>query len=149
MRGIFLGIFGTSALLITDINLLIQIVSFMVLLIGVIYKIKGEFKIHGFLMGLAVLLHFITFVVVMGPSFSGGIDFLTTSTADLGVQATWIHAITGGIAMILGIILVGLWIVNLSNTAGCVKRKRIMDITVLMWALSLIFGIVTYLSFYA
>jgi len=144
-----LGIFGTSALLITDINLLIQIVSFMVLLVGVIYKIKGKFKIHGFLMGLAVLLHFITFVVVMGPSFSEGIEFFTTSTADVGVQATWIHAITGGIAMILGIILVGLWIVNSSNVAGCVKRKRIMDITVLMWALSLIFGIVTYLSFYA
>ena len=145
----FLGIFGTSALLITDINLLVQIVSFLVLLVGVIYKIKGKFKIHGLLMGLAVLLHFITFVIVMGPSFSEGIDFLTTSTADVGVQATWIHAITGGIAMILGIILVGLWIVNSSNVAGCVKRKRIMDITVLMWALSLIFGIVTYLSFYA
>ena len=143
-----MGIFGTSALLITDINLLIQIVSFMVLLVGVIYKIKGKFKIHGFLMGLAVLLHFITFVVVMGPSFSEGIEFFTTSI-DIGVQTMWVHAITGSIALILGIILVGLWIVNSSNIAGCVKRKRIMDITVLMWALSLIFGIVTYLSFYA
>ena len=142
------GLFGTSAVLITDVNLLIQIVSFLVLLISVVYKTKGKIKIHGYLMGLAVLLHFITFVVAMGPSFSDGIDFFITSTGLIGVQAMWIHAITGSIALILGIFLILVWIINLSNIAGCVKRKRIMDCTVILWAVSLIFGIVTYLSFY-
>jgi uncharacterized membrane protein YozB (DUF420 family) len=99
-------------------------------------------------MGFAVLLHFITFVVAMGPSFSDGITFFTTSTDLIGVQSMWIHAITGSIALILGIFLVLAWIINLSNVAGCVKRKRIMDATIILWALSLIFGIVTYLSFY-
>lgn len=142
------GIFGTSAVLITDINLLIQIISFLVLLISIVYKVKGKIKFHGYLMGFAVILHFITFIVAMGPSFSDGLDFFTTATDLIGVQAMWIHALTGGIALILGIFLVLVWIINLSNVAGCVKRKRIMDITVVLWALSLIFGIVTYLSFY-
>ncbi len=142
------GIFGTGAVLITDLNLLIQIISFLVLLISIVYKTKGKIKIHGYLMGLAVLMHFITFVVAMGPAFSDGIDFFTASTGLIGVQAMWIHAITGGVALILGIFLVLAWIINLSNMAGCVKRKRIMDITVILWALSIIFGIVTYISFY-
>lgn len=142
------GIFGTGAVLITDLNLLIQIVSFLVLLISIVYKTKGKIKIHGYLMGLAVLMHFITFVVAMGPSFSDGIDFFTGSTGLIGVQSMWIHAITGGVALVLGIFLVLAWIINLSNIVGCVKRKRIMDVTVILWALSIIFGIVTYVSFY-
>jgi hypothetical protein len=99
-------------------------------------------------MGLAVLLHFITFIIAMGPSFADGIEFFTTSTDLMGVQAMWIHAVSGGIALILGIYLVLIWVKNVSNIAGCFKRKRLMDITVILWGLSLIFGIATYLSFY-
>lgn len=142
------GIFGTGAVLITDINLLIQIISFLILLISIFYKFKKKFKIHGYLMGLAVLLHFITFLLAMGPSFIDGIDFFTTATDLIGVQAMWIHAISGGIALILGTFLVLIWVRNLSNIATCLKRKRIMDITAILWGLSLIFGILTYLSFY-
>ena len=65
-----------------------------------------------------------------------------------GGKKSLIHAITGSIALILGIFLILVWIINLSNITGCVKRKRIMDCTVILWAVSLIFGIVTYLSFY-
>ena len=142
------GIFGTGAVLITDVNLLIQIISFLILLISIIYKFRKKFKIHGYLMGLAVLLHLITFVIAMGPSFADGIDFFTTATDLIGVQAMWIHAVSGGIALVLGIFLVLMWVRNLSIIAGCFKRKRLMDITVILWGLSLIFGIATYLSFY-
>ncbi len=143
------GILGTGAVLITDLNLMVQIVSFLLLLISMLYKIKGKIKLHGYLMGLAVLLHFITFIVAMGPSFFGEMEYFSTATDFLGVQAMWIHAIPGGVALILGIYLVMAWVFNLSNLAGCSKRKRIMDITILLWGLSLIFGIVTYLSFYS
>ena len=142
------GILGTSAVLITDLNLLIQIVSFLILLISIVYKFKGKIKIHGYLMGLAVFLHFITFVVAMGPSFIDGREFFTTSTNLPGVQYMWIHAITGGAALILGIFLVIAWAIKISQVAGCYKRKRIMDITILLWTLSIIFGILTYTSFY-
>ena len=99
-------------------------------------------------MSIAVLMHLITFILAMGPAFSEGLDFFVGSTDLLGVQAMWIHAITGGIALITGIILILFWIINLSNIAGCSKRKRIMDITSMLWMISFIFGIVTYLSFY-
>ena len=142
------GIFGTGALFQTDINLILQIVMFLIIIIGLVYKNKRKFKIHGGMMGIAVILHILTFVLVMGPSFSEGYDYFTTAASDLGVQTTWIHAIPGTIAMILGIVLVGAWALRPSNIAACSKMKRIMDITTILWLVSLIFGVATYFVFY-
>ena len=143
-----IGIFGTGALLQTDINLIVQIVMFLIIAISLVYKNKNKFKIHGGLMGIAVILHVISFLAVMLPSFNDGYDYFTTATSDLGVQTTWIHAIPGTIAMILGIVLVGAWALRSSNIAACRRRKRLMDITTLFWFISLIFGIATYIVFY-
>ena len=121
---------------------------FLIIIIGLVYKNKRKFKIHGGMMGIAVILHILTFVLVMGPSFSEGYDYFTTAASDLGVQTTWIHAIPGTIAMILGIVLVGAWALRPSNIAACSKMKRIMDITTILWLVSLIFGVATYFVFY-
>jgi len=142
------GIFGTNSVVITDVNLLIQIISFIILLIGLIYKTKGNFKLHGSFMGLAVFLHLISFLMAMAPSFTGALDFFTTDTSLTGVQTMWIHAIAGAAALVLGIVLVLAWILQTSNVKACIKRKRLMDITALLWTISLIFGIATYLAFY-
>ncbi len=142
------GIFGTGAVLQTDVNLILQVVMFIIIVIGLVYKNKRKFKIHGGLMGIAVILHVISFLLVMGPSFSEGYDFFTTATSELGVQTTWIHAVPGAIAMIMGIVLVGAWALRSSNIAACRRMKRLMDITVLLWLVSLIFGIATYIVFY-
>ena len=142
------GIFGTGALLETDINLLLQIVTFLIIVISLVYKSKMKFKIHGGLMAIAVILHIISFFAVMGPTFSQAYDYFTTATSDLGVQTTWIHAIPGAIAMILGIFLVASWALRPSNLAACSRRKRLMDVTTLLWLVSLIFGIAAYLAFY-
>ena len=99
-------------------------------------------------MGIAIILHIISFVLMMGPSFIEGFDFFMTATSEPGVQTTWIHAVPGAIAMILGIILVGSWAIRPSNVAACSRLKRLMDVTLLLWLVSLIFGIATYVIFY-
>ena len=142
------GIFGTGALLQTDINLTLQVVMFIIIVIGLVYKNKNKFKIHGGLMGIAVILHILSFFAVMLPSFNVAYDYFTTATSNLGVQTTWIHAIPGAIAMILGIVLVGAWALRPANIAACSRRKKLMDITTLFWFISLLFGIATYIVFY-
>ena len=142
------GIFGTNAVLITDINLLLQIVSFILVLGSLAYKFKGNFKIHGSIMGVAVLLHFITFLIAMGPSFVGNFTFLATETMITGVQTLWVHAIAGAVSLALGIFLVIVWVPKASNVKPCFGRKRIMDATVVSWTISLVFGILTYIAFY-
>ena len=142
------GIFGTGALIQTDINLILQVVMLIIIVVGLVYKKRRKFKIHGGLMGIAVILHLISLFAVMLPSFNDGYDYFITATSELGVQTIWIHAVPGTIALILGIVLVTAWALRPSNIASCSKLKRIMDITTLLWLISLMFGIATYVVFY-
>jgi uncharacterized membrane protein YozB (DUF420 family) len=142
------GIFGTNAHLGADINLILQIVMFLLLIIGLVYKNKRKFRVHGSIMGIAVILHVITFLTVMGPPFLEGFNYFITATSDFRVQMTLAHAVPGAIAMILGIALVEMWAIHPSNIATCSRRKRLMDITTVLWLVSLVFGIATYFAFY-
>ena len=142
------GIFGIRALLQVDINLILQVLMFLIVIIGLIYKSKRKIKRLGQLMGIAVILHIISFLGVMGPVFFADLASFVTFISVLEIQSIWIHAIPGTIAMILGIFLVGAWALRFSNIGACIKRKRLMDITILLWFISLIFGIVTYILFY-
>jgi uncharacterized membrane protein YozB (DUF420 family) len=142
------GIFGTGAPIQTDINLIMQIIMVIIIFISLVYKNRLEFKMHGILMALAVVLHIISLVAVMGPSFAQAYDYFTTATSEFAVQTTWIHAIPGVIAMILGIFLIVGWALRPANLAACSRNKRLMDLTVLLWVVSLVFGIVSYVAFY-
>ena len=84
-------------------------------------------------MGVAIVLHLVFFVIAMWPSFSGGFEFFTTSTSLIEVQAMWIHAVAGTIALSLGLFIVIAWLLHVSNIAACFKRKRLMDITFMLW----------------
>jgi uncharacterized membrane protein YozB (DUF420 family) len=147
-ENILTGIFGTGADLQVDINLILQIVMFLIIVISLVYKNKNKFKMHGVLMGIAVILHVLTFLTVMGPIFFGYFSEFVEYVSHPEIQTTWIHAIPGAIAMIMGIMLVGLWALHPSNIAACSRRKRLMDVTVLLWLVSLIFGIATYILLY-
>jgi hypothetical protein len=142
------GIFSPNSALITDVNLMIQIVSFLIGAVAIGYKIKKNYRIHGMLMGIGVILHLVFFAVAMWPSFSGAFDFFTTSTSSLGVQAMWVHAIPGLITIILGLYVLVSWLLHVSDISRCFKKKRIMDVVLISWVISVIFGIGTYLYFY-
>jgi len=113
-----------------------------------VYKAKGKFKIHGSIMGFALVLHFITFLIAMGPSFFENFTFLTTETSQVGVQTLWVHALSGTISLALGFFLILMWVPKVTNIKGCFGRKRIMDVTALLWLISFVFGIFTYVVFY-
>ena len=142
------GIFGSNAVLITDLTLLVQIAAFILLLSALVYKAKGKFKIHGSMMAVAVLVHFISFLIAMGPSFIGGFDFFITETLQFGVQTLWVHAVSGALSLALGFFLVVAWVPKMPDVKSCFSRKRIMDTAALLWAISLVFGIATYIAFY-
>ena len=142
------GIFGTSASLINDLTLLIQVASFLLVLGAMAYKVKKKWKIHGFIMGAALLLHFINFLMAMLPSFVLHLVFYATGTAYFFVQTLWVHAISGILVLVLGFFITLIWIPKPSSLKHCFRRKRLMDATVLLWAISLAFGIATYIALY-
>jgi len=139
---------GHPQLLQTDLNLVIQIVTLAIIFVSLYYKKKGKIKLHAITMGTAVVLHLLTLILVMGPSFVQSFTFFTSGFNILGVQTAWMHAVPGMLALILGTYLVLIWMVKTNDVSPCYKRKRIMDITIALWLFSLLFGIMTYILFY-
>ena len=132
----------------TDLNLVVQIATLSIILVSLFIKNKGKLKLHGTTMGIALLLHLLSFILVMGPAFLQYFGSFYVQIDILAVQTAWLHAIPGAIALLLGILLIVKWVLHASNVADCYRRKRIMDATLLFWVLSLIFGIATYALFY-
>ncbi len=53
-------------------------------------------------MGVALILHVLTFLLIMGPIFFDNYSFFSTETSFNYVQTTWLHAIPGVIALSIG-----------------------------------------------
>jgi len=142
------GIFGTKASLISDLNFIIQIVILFVLLVSVTFKKRGNFKMHGSLMGLAVVLNAISFFLVMGPSFAGSAGFIRREFYSIRALTVLTHAFIGALAEILGIWVVGEWLLRSMETKACVMRKRVMRGIVSLWFIAIILGIAVYVVYY-
>jgi hypothetical protein len=61
------GLLGIIAPLEVDLNLILQIVMFIILGVGFYYKTAKNYRMHVSLMGMAVIFHVISFVTVMEP----------------------------------------------------------------------------------
>jgi uncharacterized membrane protein YkgB len=140
------GLFGTGAILETDVNLLLQIIIVIVLLIG-LYGRRRKVKLHTGLMVAATLAKFASFLAFMGPVFFNNLNFFLTFTSESIFYLA--HAITGAITLILAFGLIISWAIHASNIVPCYGRKRLMDTTVIFWVASVIFGIIGYLLVYA
>lgn len=132
------------ALLIADVNLILQIVILAVLVVGLAWKQKSKFVFHGSTMLIAVVLNAISFFLVMWPSFVT-FDFSVLDHPLKIVSLT--HGILGGTAEILGVFLVAAW--GLQKTVqSCVRRKMIMRVTIVLWLLALVLGFLLYAGLY-
>ena len=133
----------------TDLNLILQIATIIVILVSLLYKNRRQIKQHAVTMAIGMTLHVLSLSVVMVPLFLQSYWYFSAETAIAGVQTMWLHAFSGGISIILGLPLIVLWAIHPSNTGPCYKRKRIMDVAIVLWLFSLTFGILTYIFFYA
>jgi len=132
------------ALLIADGNLILQFVILALLFVGLFYKQKGKFVFHGSTMLIAVVLNAVSFFLVMWPSFVT-FDFSVLDSPIKIMSLT--HGILGGVAEILGVFLVAAWGLQ-KNVQSCIKRKMIMRITIILWLIALVLGILLYANLY-
>ncbi len=125
--------------------LFLQIVSLFLLIPGLPFVrrkgVKRNLIRHGYLAALALVLHTITMLVVMVPSFSVNFD----SIGDLSILQSltvWLHVATGTAAEILGIFIVASWAFKPLQQMTCARRKWLMMPTFIIWTVSLISGAV-------
>ncbi|NLF89478.1 hypothetical protein GX563_11740 [Candidatus Bathyarchaeota archaeon] len=136
-------------ILVTAVSLIVQIVVFLLLVLGYFYKRKLKFYMHGAVMAVAVALHLITVFAVMVPSFVLGVIPYYVIPEPLMVisLASVIHGVLGIVAIVLGVYLVAAWAFR-RNVNGCFKRKNVMRLTISVWFASLILGFLLYITFY-
>jgi uncharacterized membrane protein YozB (DUF420 family) len=141
-----MGLFNPNAPFFADVSLILQIVVLVFISLAMRVKIKRNYKAHGWLMTVAVVLHTITILAVMLPSLRsmGGIF---ENVYDRFAMVTIIHSIAGSIAEILGVFLVGAWAFS-RNINDCFKKKQVMRVTVVLWLLGLVLGIYVYVMLY-
>lgn len=135
--------------LIATASLALQIIVFILLVVGFYYKRRQKFRLHGLVMASAVGLHLITILAVMIPSFVLAIvpEYIVPEPLMLVSLAGLFHGVLGLAAVGLGIFLVAAWGFK-KNVQGCFARKRIMDLTITLWFVALILGFVIYGLFY-
>jgi uncharacterized membrane protein YozB (DUF420 family) len=128
------------------ISLILQIVVLVLLFVGVGLKVRKKFRQHGIAMLTAVVLHTITIIVVMIPSFI--IGFSSINLANALVVTTLVHAFVGITALLLGVWLVASWRLK-ADMKTCFAKKNIMLVTITIWLIALFLGIFTYWNLYA
>lgn len=131
-------------------TLLVQIVVFVLLIVGYQFKRQLQFRKHGVAMASAVIVHAVSIFAVMIPSFSSVVSptAVLPEPQQLVYAAGAIHAVTGILAFLLGLWLVVAWRFE-SNVQRCLKHKKVMRVTLALWLTALVLGIVLYAVFYA
>jgi hypothetical protein len=137
--------------LIASINLGVQIVVLVLLLGGYWLKRMKKFRQHGIAMLIAVILHTITVLAVMLPSFvSAVIPLILANTSAVVTVVAPLHGVMGIIAAVLGVWIVASWRLRASlQYCGLGKsKKKLMLFTLILWLIALFLGIILYLHFY-
>jgi uncharacterized membrane protein YozB (DUF420 family) len=136
-----------SPLISPEINLVFQIVILAIIFVAFALKKMRKYLLHGWMMLVGVVLNALSFVLIMVPSFSNMREFILANALNRISLVTLAHGVLGGIAEVLGVILIAYWHLQ-SSTKNCVRRKKVMRITFGLWVIALLLGILLYILSY-
>jgi len=131
-------LFGSSAPLLVDVNLILQYLTLILLIVG--YVKRKPFKTHGYLMLVVLLITLGTTLLIMVPRLVlayGVFGYLIVA-----------HAIVGIIAILLGSLFASRFILAIRNnkplTCG---TKNMMRLALLLWIIPIIAGTWMYMGY--
>ncbi|MHA2068654.1 MAG: hypothetical protein ACXABY_30190 [Candidatus Thorarchaeota archaeon] len=142
-----MGILGTDADTIFEINLVVQFVLILFLAFG-FYK-RRTFSYHGKIMALATLLNLGATAFVMLPSLITYWDLIVANPTNPGIMITIVHVIIGSIAIALGFLFSIRFLLALRNSKplACGTR-RMMLTTLFLWLFALAGGLAFFVFYY-
>jgi uncharacterized membrane protein YozB (DUF420 family) len=132
---------------IVELDLLLQFAILIAMLVGWYLKSKRKYAKHGAIMSISLILHTILIIIVMVPSFQS-MKGLFENPSSFFVLTVIVHSIIGSLVETLSIWLVGNWIVNAGKINLCLKRKKMMRVTMSLWTLELLLGIYIFITLY-
>jgi uncharacterized membrane protein YozB (DUF420 family) len=133
-------------LLISTITLVIQLIIFVLLIVGFGFKRQKRYRQHGLIMVSAVILHLISVLAIMVPSIAV-IAFTQTGLPETVVALSGVHAVFGVTALALGIWISISWRFR-QSIQYCAPKKRFMLITFTVWTIAILIGTALYFILY-
>ena len=130
------------------ISLTLQIIALALLAVAITLKNRKSYRHHGIAVAVALLLHVVTVLAVMMPTFSTFFTSPGTIVYDTTVIISLIHVALGFVALGLGIWLVAAWHFK-TDLKGCFAKKKIMGPTMAVWLVSILLGVIMYIIFWA
>ena len=135
-------------LLISSLTLLLQMGVFLLVVGGYLLRKQRRYRAHGFTMLGGLLLHFATIGVIMVPSFVVGlVPSILKSPFDQISLLSSLHAVLGSFTAVSGIWIVLSWRLRRS-LQFCTPKRKLMKVTIWIWAFSMLLGFLLYLIFY-
>jgi uncharacterized membrane protein YozB (DUF420 family) len=133
--------------LVAQSNLGFQIVILAVLFASLVLKKRGNFLLHGSIVMVATILNAFSFILVMGPSLLNLEQFVVNQPLNIISMVTMAHASFGTIVEILAVWVVVSWRLR-SSTRHCVRKRKIMRVTLALWLIAVFLGVLLYAFLY-
>ncbi len=126
-----------------NVSLTLEIAVLFLLILGLPFVRgrvdKRNLLWHGYFTVTAVALHTVLIFVVMIPVFTGGLGELRGLSLFYSVTV-WSHEVFGITAEILGIFLVASWLRKGASKMTCVRWKKWMIPTFVIWSAAIVNG---------
>ena len=128
--------------LVATVSLVLQIVILILLSGSIELKRRKKFRQHGVTMLTAVVLHTISIVAVMVPSFS-----VITGDFTFFSLIAYVHGTAGASAEVFAVWILVTWHLR-TSIQYCAPKKRIMLLALSLWLTAIVLGILLYLYYY-
>lgn len=133
-------LFGSSAPLLIDVNLILQYFTLIMLIVG--YIKRKPFKTHGYLMLVVLITTLGTTILIMAPRLFYAYGFFGYLIVA--------HAMIGIVAILLGSLFASRFILAIRNnkplTCG---TKNMMRLAILLWIIPMVAGTWMYMGYLA
>jgi len=124
-------------------NLYLQIVFLAVVFVSLVFKKQKNFRLHGITMLVAVVLHLISVLVVMIPSYLSLLPQVSQSIMSAPVITILVHGVIGILTVALAIWIVASWRLR-QSLKYCMPKKKAMRVTLILWVITIILAILLY-----
>jgi hypothetical protein len=129
------------------IFLILQAVFLFMLVLGLpLSKGAGNKKTfirHGYLTIAALMLHTISVIIIMIYLAVNGLLTLVDLPL-INLMTIISHSILGTVALVMGFVIVGFWVLKPLGNMNCYRAKKLMLPTLSIWIISLVLGYIIY-----
>lgn len=124
-------------------NIYFQLAFLAVVFISLGLKKQKKFRVHGITMLAAVLLHLVSVVVVMVPSYANLLPLLSEIDLSALIIVLLVHGVIGFITAALAVWIVASWRLR-QSLKYCMPKKKAMRLTLILWVITVILAFLLY-----